>query len=273
MTRLKPSSATRGKTPVNSGKPMAKAQLEALAAELYAVVVRALTLYGLPIARQRQLLRETFKSTRVNNVSGPLLEQFRNLSDLLTAWLEDLPYIDATGRPRILPIKGRGATFESLARQFLPERPLEEVIALACQTSSVGVLSGGRIAVYGDAMVKCVMSPEATLAQTIAHVIQIISTSQVNMDIARGDPILGRFERLVCHMINPEQFHVFKTALRPQLNDLCERADRLLKAHASKNSRKKRDTVNGGLGVYVFYDDLGKKPPRPTAAARTRARS
>ena len=50
-------------------------------------------------------------------------------------------------------IEGNGATFESLAKRFLPGVPLADVVALACRTANVGTLPGGRIALYGDTMV------------------------------------------------------------------------------------------------------------------------
>ena len=83
---------------------------------------------------------------------------------MLTTWLEELPYIDEHGRPRVLLIRGRGAPFESLASRFMPEKSLAEVIDLACRTASVGTFSEGRICVHGDPMVDLAKSPEAALA-------------------------------------------------------------------------------------------------------------
>ena len=247
-------------------------QLEALASELYSVFCRGLTLYGLSVDRQRKLLKKALiQPNTIKSVSVPLLDQFRSMSDLLTEWLQELPYIDAAGRPKVLPIRGRGATFESLARQFLPEHSVEEAVALACHSATVGILPGGRIAVYGDPMVNVVDNPEVALAQTICHITNIIKTAEANLDAARRQAIPGRLERLVHHNLSPTQFEIFRKSIRPQLNSLCEHADRVLKTLAKKKSRDQRKTYGAGIGLYVFLNDDAKGPSRGRRASTSRA--
>src|SRR5450631_743235 len=130
-----------------------RAALKALTLELFGVIRAALKQYGISAREQKKVFAQSQRKSDIKQVSVELLGQIRPLSDLLTTWFEDLPYVDAVGVPRVLKIKGRGATFESLAKRFLPEVPIAEVVALACRSANVGTLPGGRIALYGDAMV------------------------------------------------------------------------------------------------------------------------
>jgi hypothetical protein len=172
-----------------------------------------------------------------------------------------MPYVDAAGKPKVLDIQGRGATFESLARQFLPQKPLADVVELACGNASVGTLPGGRIALFGDTMVDVSKNREVALAQTILHIRQIFETCLHNVQTARDDVALGRLERIVDHVISAEDFEKFQKAIRPQLHDLCERVDRLLKSSAKKSPKGQQKRGSAGIGLYVYYDGEMKRVP------------
>jgi hypothetical protein len=266
MQSKKPKSAGRNST--SSARRLS--QLELLAVEAYAILCRGLTLYGISIPRQRVLFKKSrAKVGKVTAISAQLLEQFRSVSELLTAWLQELPYVDATGRPKVLPIRGRGATFESLARQFLPERSLDEAVELACQAGTVDTLSGGRIAVYGDPMINIAENPEATLAQAICHITNIIQTVEFNARRGKKDRLKGRLERIVNAPLTPKQFELFIKAIRPQLDALCEHADRVLTRCARIPTRDRRRLAGAGIGVYAYHRDKGGAAPR--AIPRLRA--
>ena len=249
--RAKPA---RGARTLKRARLSAKSPLEPLALELYGVVRAALAKYGLSAVEQKRLFARTHQSPSVKRVSGPVLHQFRGLGDLISTWLEEMPYVDEAGKPKVLNIEGRGATFESLARQFLPQKPLADVVALACGNANVGTLPGGRIALYGDTMVDVSKNREVAMAQTILHIKQIFETCLHNVQTAKDGAVLGRLERIVSHVISAEDFEKFQKAVRPQLHDMCERIDRLLKSSAKRRPKAKKKSGSAGVGLYVYYD-------------------
>jgi hypothetical protein len=262
MTRKKArAKPARGARKRSRARLSQKSPLEPLALELYGVVRAALAKYGLSAGEQKRIFARTLQSSAVKRVSGPVLHQFRGLGDLISTWLEQLPYVDDAGKPKVLNIQGRGATFESLARQFLPEKPLAEVVALACGNAEVGTLPGGRIALLGDTMVNVSKNREVAMAQTILHVRQIFETCLHNVQSTRHGAVSGRLERIVDHAISAEDFERFQTAIGPQLHDMCERIDRLLRSSASKRPRGKKKLSSGGVGLYVYYDGKLKHVP------------
>jgi hypothetical protein len=260
MTRKKGRAIpARGARKPSRARLSEKTPLEPLAVELYGVVRAALTKYGLSANEQKRIFARTHRSSSVERVSGPVLHQFRGLGDLISTWLEEMPYVDDAGKPKVLNIQGRGATFESLARQFLPQKPLSDVVALACGNANVGTLPGGRIALYGDTMVDVAKNREVAMAQTILHIKQIFETCLHNVQIARGDAALGRLERIVDHVISQEDFEKFRKAIRPQLHDMCERVDRLLKSSAKRRLKPRQKRGSAGIGLYVYYDGAMKR--------------
>lgn len=238
-----------------------RAALEALALELYGVIRAALKKYGLSPAAQKKFFAQSQRRSNIKQVSVELLGQIRPLSDLLTTWFEELPYVDSVGAPRVLKVEGQGATFEALARRFLPGVPLTDVVALACRTANVGTLPGGRIALYGDAMVNLRRSRDGVLAQNILHVRQIFDTCLYNAQRDPDDDKPGRQERIVTHVLSAMEFEKFQGEVRGQLHDLCERFDRLLKSAAERSTRQKQPRGQAGIGIYVYYN--GSTKPRP----------
>jgi hypothetical protein len=231
-----------------------RAALESLALELYAVIRAALKTYGLSPRQQKKLFAQSQRLSRCKPVSMMLLDQIRPLGDLMTSWFEDVPYVDSAGEPRVLKIDGRGATFESLAKRFLPGMPLTQVVDLACRTANVGTLPGGRIALYGDTMVNLSKNRDAVFAQNILHVRQIFDTCLYNAHRDPDDGRPGRLERIVTNVLSTKEFEKFQGGVRGQLHDLCERVDRLLTSGAARSKRQKLPRGQAGIGLYIYYN-------------------
>ena len=255
-TRKRPRKAVpKGATPSSS--------LEPLVLELFGVVKEALTAYGLTGREQRQLFDKAQSTRSINRVSEPLLHEHHTLGYLITAWREQDPYIDASGQPRVLPIRGPGGTFESLCKRFLPQKSLEEVIELACRVASVGTLSEDRIALYGDTFVNLAQSPETALAQTILHVTRILDTCLHNVRQRGGEAPAGRMERHVHGQMSAEDFESFQTLIRPQLHDFCERVDRVLQSKERKKRKPSKASPGiGGMGIYLYHYEDGEQTVR-----------
>jgi hypothetical protein len=261
MARKKATEDARNGSQGAARATLSRAALEALALELYGVTGAALKRYGLSASEQARLFAQSQRRSDIKQVSGELLGQMRPLSDLLTSWFEDAPYVDSVGVPRVLKIEGRGATFETLAKRFLPGVPLAEVIALACRSANVGTLARGRIALYGDAMVNLSKNRDAALAQNITHVRQIFDTCLYNAHRDPDDESPGRQERIVTHLLSAMEFEKFQGEVRGQLHDLCERFDRLLKSAAGRSIRQKQPRGQGGIGIYVYYNGSTLRRP------------
>jgi len=254
MIRKKRGTKRTKSAPHVPGPKISPELIEPMALEVFGALGLALRRFGLNPARQKAIFERSQKAPTVKPASALHLNQVRPLGDLMTAWLEEMPYLNESGKPRVLELKGRGATFESLAKRFLPGRPLDQVVELAGRLANVGTLPGGRIALYGDTLVNLSKTPLSVLAETVLHVKQIVDTCLYNAERSEEEDPIGRTERIVSHVMNPEQFKKFKNLIGPQIHDLCERVDRLLKSGAKGKTRKGRRGAAAGIGVYVYYD-------------------
>lgn len=250
----------RGRSGARGAAPrLAPEEIAPLALELYRAAGALLTHYGARRADLKGAFERSQRAGPVAPASLTIVNEHRPVSNLLLAWGEELPYLDESGKPRVLDIQGRGATFESLAKRFFPGRPVGEVVELAGRFGNAGVLSGGKkIALYGDAVVNLARLPQSTLAHIIRHVQQMIETCLYNAKHVRAGKF-GRIERIVSRPVNPEEFEKFNRLVRPQIHDLCEHVDRLLNSSTRGASRRRRDSATAGIGVYVYYNGQVKR--------------
>ncbi len=163
--------------------------------------------------------------------------------------------LDSDGKPRVLAIAGPGATFESLARRFLPNMPLEEVVALACENSEVVTRPGNKIALLGSILVKLGESREKYLAHAIRQIDQLLQTLLHNRRLGRRSAADGRMERLVIGIISRANFKAFMGELRPQIYDLLLRVDSSIEHYQPKMARSLRAGTAVTVSVYVGQED------------------
>jgi hypothetical protein len=234
------------------------AEMAPMALELYSAVGAVLKHYGFTGLEIKQAFEGSQRLKSVPPASTQWGNQLRPVGNLMAAWTEELPYVDDSGRPRALDVKGRGATFESLAKRFFPGRPVAEVVELVGRFGSVGVLAGGKIALYGDALVNVTMMPQSSLAHIIRHIKQMVGTCLYNAKHARPGPI-GRIERIVTGFVSPEEFDKFNTMVRPQVHDLCDHVDKLLNSSTDRARRPRPKSEAAGIGVYVYYNGNVKR--------------
>ncbi len=236
-------------------KPSAILIREDLAVELYSLVRLALAQFGVTIAQQERAIARSRHRSSAPKVSGPLLKDMRGLGAILLEWSREPPYLDSEGKPRVLAIAGPGATFEGLARRFLPDMPLTQVVSMACETAEVATRPGAKIALLGSILVKLVKSKEKYLAHAIRQTDQLLQTILHNRTIEQKRFTNGRMERMVSGVISRAQFKAFMRELRPQIYDLLLGVDSSVQRYQPKSARALRGATAVSVGMYVSQDD------------------
>lgn len=253
-----------------------------LALELYTLVRLALGEFGVTRGELRQALERSGRLKTPPNVSGRILRAQLGVGEILLEWSRKAPYLDTEGKPRVLSVAGPGATFESLARKYLPHMPLVEVVALACENSEVLTRPGNRIALVGSISVKPGDTREKYLAHAIRQIDQLLQTLLHNWRVKLNSTEKGRMERVVIGVISRANFKPFMDELRPQIYDLLLRVDSSIERNQPKTARSLRAasavsvSVNVGLeddleraGVDTSLVSIPEKPAKPKK--RTRA--
>jgi hypothetical protein len=228
---------------------------EDLAVELYTLVRLALGEWGVTGVQQRRALQRSARLKKPPKVSGRTVRVGLGVGSILLEWSRRAPYLDSEGKPRVLLISGPGATFESLARRFLPQLPLQEVVALACENSEVVTRPGNRIALLGSILVKLGDSRERYLAHAIRQIDQLLQTLLHNWRVRRGGAESGRMERAVIGVISRKNFKPFMDELRPQIYDLLLRVDSSVERNQPRSARGLREATAVSVSVYAGQED------------------
>ncbi len=238
-----------------AGKRPAAQTTEDLAVEFYSMVRLALGELGVSRRQQERALERSQHLKTPPNVSGRVLRAGWGVGAILLEWSRKAQFLDSDGKPRVLAITGPGATFESLARRFLPNMPLEEVVALACENSEVVTRPGNKIALLGSILVKLGESREKYLAHAIRQIDQLLQTLLHNRRLGRRSAADGRMERMVMGVISRANFKPLMRDLRPQIYDLLLRVDSSIEHYQPKTARSLRAGTAVSVSVYVGQED------------------
>ena len=228
---------------------------EELAVELFAILTAALTALGVPVAAQDRAIARARELATPPRVSGPLMRDMRGLSDVLRAWSQEADYLDQSGRPRVLPISGPGATFQSLVERFLPGTALPAAVESVCARADVAIRPGDRIALLGGILVNLADSPTHVLAHGIRQIDQLLATLLHNTAARKGGAGEGRAERMLLGVISRAECDELMRELKPQIAAFLERIETAVDPHRPKSSQALDDATAISVGIYVSRDD------------------
>ena len=220
--------------------------------ELHHIVLDTAAELGVSAKDRRRAIQLALKDPKRLRPSATTMRSNQGVAVILNRWRNDKRYRRPDGTPRVLPIEGKGVTLETLARRFVPQMAVTDVVAMICENAEVTQLKGNKIALVGSPVMMTQKTPEVTLAALILRIRHLTETIIYNATIP-AHSTAGRFERIVWGELSDKEFQAFSQSLRQQLQDVCDRVDQGVRPPTY--SRKRR-TMNGcGLGLYVFKDD------------------
>jgi hypothetical protein len=237
-------------TPATNGK---RELLLQLAHELQQITIESME--GLGLSRKEQMVTYRRASTGVGSkeaLSTRLMERTFAIADLLSSWRRDRRYVDSDGSPRVLPIKGKGASLETLARKFVPEMSVSEVLTAITRHGEATAYRGDKVALVGGSVLLTPKTAEMTLALLVTRIRRVSKTLLHNVSLPEGSKGHGRFERHVHGVLSEREFNEYARVMRTQLQDLCDRAESGLELAADKKGRKRKAC---GIGVFIYRDD------------------
>lgn len=243
----------RGHSPLTPATPGKRELLLKLAQELQQMMIESME--GLGLSRQEQMGTYRRASKGVGSKERPstrLMQRTSAIADLLSSWRRDRRYVDPDGEPRVLPIKGKGASLETLARKFVPTMSVSEVLSAITRHGEATVYRGDKVGLFGGSVVLTPKTAEMTLALLVTRIRRVSQTLLLNASLPEGSKGLGRFEREVHGVLSEREFKEYARVMRSQLQDLCDFAESGLELAADKKGRKRKAC---GIGVFVFRDD------------------
>ncbi|MED5619944.1 DUF6502 family protein [Ideonella sp. BN130291] len=184
-----------------------------------------------------------------------LADRYNRAARVLTGWVRDTDFHDATGAPRVLAPDG-DASFATLVRRYSGDMPARAVLDELLRVGAVCTTGDGRLQLLTHAYVPA-HSPADKLAILGSDVADLVTTIEHNLQHGSAAP---RFQRKVMYDAIPiSAVADFQKLSAAQSQALLEQLDSWLAqhdldAHPQAGSPQR---VRVGVGVYYFEEDLG----------------
>jgi hypothetical protein len=247
-TQRRPSRRTSGLL----GPPADRALLLRLMVEMNHIANDVGQILGVSFEEQQKAVRVARKTKSRLRPSAALIATITGTGDVLSMWRRDKRYTRSDGTPRVLPIRGKGATLESLVRRCVPSVPLAQVLAHICSHGEVTRYKDDKVALLGSSAMITQRTPEITLAWILTQFRHIAETAVHNAVIPAKEAGLGLFQRQVGGMLSEKEFAFYAQVIRPQLQQLCSQLEAGLAFKGRKKARGNRQEC--GVGLFVWRD-------------------
>jgi hypothetical protein len=235
------------------GTPVDRAFMLKLAIEMNHIAQDVFSRLGVSPEEQRIAAVQARKIKKRLWPSARLMAAIKGVGDVLSTWRRDKRYRGADGSPRVLPIRGKGATLETLVRKCVPQMALEEVLAYICSHGEAILYKRDRVALLGSAAVITRRTPETTLAWMLTQFRHVADTTLRNTAVpAHLVKGVGMFQRQVAGWLSEKDFRLYTKEVFPQLQELCAQLEAGLSIDRRAKPRANRKEC--GVGLFVYQD-------------------
>jgi hypothetical protein len=183
------------------------------------------------------------------------MQQYNRAARVISAWVREPAFHDASGRPALLPVEGDDASFSALVRRYSGDMPVRAILDELLRVGAVEQLADGSIRLLARSYVPAAGEVEK-LEILGSDVADLIATIDWNLHCS---PSEAYFQRKV-------QYDNLPVEVMPTLRTLArERAQALLEQLDLWMSGRDRDvnpTVQGSgrkrvmVGLYYFEEDF-----------------
>ena len=185
-------------------------------------------------------------------------ERHNRAARVIAAWRRESDFLDAEGKPALLQMEGRGATFSELVKRFSGNVPPRAILDELIHVDAVKRLEDGKIRLLTRAYIP--RGDEAHKLNILGTDVQyLISTIDYNL---KPEPTEPRFQRKVAYDNLPDEvLPKFRKRFAKRAQALLESADQWLARH----DRDVNPTVNGmgsnqaGFGILFFEESNSKE--------------
>lgn len=222
--------------------------------EMHHLILDAAQDIGVSPKDAKRALKLAAEDPKRRRISERTMDVNFRIAALLNRWRNDKRYQQPDGTPKALSVRGNGATFQTLARLFVPQLKLNELADLVCENAEVMRLKGRKLALIGSPVMMTPKTPETTLASLAVRLRRVSQTILHNASLPAKGNSTGRFERIVTGELNDREFREFAQQIRQPMQDLCDRVDAGIRQPTlARRGRRKGKAC--GIGLYVFQDD------------------
>lgn len=175
-------------------------------------------------------------------------------SRVLRGWLGDSEYLTAKNEPKVLPIKGKSASFESLVSRFGRDVTVNSILDELENLGIVGRINNGEVKLLQQGYIPKHSEPEKIDILSVCAS-DLLTTSAHNLE---NDDKHAKFQRqIVFRQMPTETVTEFQNYSRDKAVDLISDCNQwaMRKGEHAKLSKKTGATKRVGIGIYYFEDE------------------
>ena len=172
---------------------------------------------------------------------------------LIDIWSSEEPFRDASGEPAILPLEGKGKTFQSLVLRAIGRNiTIKTVLDRLLEGGTVQIVEGDTPRVelisrfYNPISSDNAKSTEVGLLESSRVLSAVLYNA--NCEIEKRVPQQGRWT----YRLDPKNYQSFRTEVRQLLEKQIAEGDALLEKF--EEPQKQPDQVTVGIGWYQWGD-------------------
>lgn len=190
---------------------------------------------------------ELLTGDRLNKI--PPAERWNRAVAVLGGWATDKRFRDKKGKPKDLPLRGPGVTFEGLVRKYGADMPavatLDELVRVGC----VERTSDGKVRMKSQLYIPKTESPD-TLEYFGYASSRLLSTMVHN--ILDKDQSKRFQQEFWSRAIDPTELDELRVNMRKLLTHQSKRAIKILES--TEEGRPKENHRTAGVGFYYFEE-------------------
>ena len=209
-------------------------------------VSRVALLTGLA-RRDVRRIRADAAARTVDDIEEPLNHGTR----VLSGWHLDADYLEADGRPRVLPAVGPAPSFESLLRRYAGDLPTTALVKELVKSGSIEKLPGGQYRVLRRYYMPRLMDAQA-VERSGSVLADLVATLEHNLSRGTREP--SRFEgRAQNRHVDPRHLPAFRAFVEREAQGFLERVDDWLSTHETQ-AADGAQALRLGVGVYAIHE-------------------
>jgi hypothetical protein len=196
------------------------------------------------VSRVRRLRRPDDRATA---------ERYNRAARVIAGWRRESAFLDAEGKPAILPLAGKGGTFSELVKRFSGDVPIRAILDELIRVGATEQLDDGSVRLLARAYIP--VTGEADKLNILGTDVAYL-TATIDHNLQRGDsrPL---FQRKVAYDNLPDEtLPEFRKLSAKKGQALLERLDHWLARHDRDLSPEVEGSGRNraGLGIYYFEE-------------------
>lgn len=190
---------------------------------------------------------ELMSGDRLNQL--PPAERWNRAVSVLGGWATDRQYREKNGKPKVLPIRGPGRTFETLVRKYGADMPAVATLDELIRAGSVERVKGGKVQMKSQFYIPQTESPDTL--EYFGHAASRLLSTMVHNILDKNQPRYFQQE-FWSRAIDPTQLDELRVSLRKLMARQIKGAAKTLEE--TEEQERKEHHRTAGVGFYYFEE-------------------